>query len=429
MKKSILIALFTISAFTFPVHAEEKTLVLDIEDSVKLAVENNISVLQGKIALDQAKRHKDHSWNSASPSLSVSAGASKSNKDFNDNYTAHIQGKVSISLSGNLYTDIRNAALSYEQGQLTYENTVRTVEMNVRNAFYNLLYQKDFTALKKSALETSRRQYEQNLAKYRQGAISQIDVLSSQVDYEKKKPAVEAAQISYDNALANFKQSLGIEQERQIELKGSLDEITSISEISITGIESKAPALMELEKKLEIAKNKVTANRFSAYGPVISAGWTYQPSISKSAKADKPTDPSDTGSLSLSVTLPLDGLLPWSVRADNIQNAKDEVKNLELQIQDKKTSIAVSTEGSLRKINQSISTLKSLKASISLARQSFQMTQEAYNRGSRDLLTLRAAADSLQEAELNLKSEAYNLMSEILSLENMTGIPFGTIIK
>ena len=72
----------------------------------------------------------------------------------------------------------------------------------------------------------------------------------------------------------------------------------------------------------------------------------------------------DNGSLSLSVTLPLDGFLPWSKKADAVSAAKDSIANYELQIADKKTSLAVSAQSGLKKIEQSISAIQSLKASV-----------------------------------------------------------------
>lgn len=397
---------------------------LSIQDAVDLALKNNVQIKQSQIQLDAAKRSKKNSWNSASPSLTASGGLSKANKNFSENYSAYVQGSVNVTLSTNLYTDIKNAALKYQAGLISYETACRSVEMKVRNAFYNLLYQADNINLQKTNAETARQTYETNRRKYGQGAISQLDVLSSQVNYETQLPALQSAQISYDADLAAFKQTLGIEQDAQISLEGSLDAFSDLQAVSVEGIESQSLELLALEKNLEIARNSLLDKRFSAYGPTISAGWNYRPTWSNTTSGMN-----ETGGLSLSVTLPLDGFLPWSKKADAVSAAKDSIANYELQIADKKTSLAVSAQSGVKKIEQSISAIQTLKSSVSLAEQSYRMTQEAYNRGSRNWTELLNARTSLEKARLNLKQQAYNLASSILNLENTLGVPFGTLIS
>ena len=416
-------ALATIFSLILAAQSAEP-LSLTIQNAVDLALKNNVQIKQSKIQLDAAKRAKMTAWNSASPSITASGGLSKTNKDFPQNYSAYVQGSVNVTLSTNLYTDIKNAALKYQAGLISYESACRSVELSVRTAFYNLLYQTDNIEMQKSNADTARQTYETNRRKYGQGAISQLDVLSSQVNYETQIPALQSAELSYDNDLAAFKQILGLEQSEQIKLVGSLDQIAAIKKVSVEGIESKSLELAALEKNLEIAQNSLLASRFSAYGPTVSAGWNYRPTWSNASD-----EMNETGGLSLSVTLPLDGFLPWSKKADNISAAKDTIANYQLQIADKKTSLEVSAQSGAKRIEQLISSIQSLKASVSLAEQSYSMTQEAYNRGSRNWTELLNARNSLEKARLNLKQQAYNLASSILTLENTLGVPFGTLLN
>jgi len=206
IKRAALCSLIaTILSFSAAAQTKQtESLSLTIQEAVDLALKNNVQIKQSKIQLDAAKRNKNTSWNSVSPSLTASAGLSKPNKNFSENYSAYIQGGISLTLSTNLYTNIKDASLKYQAGEISYEAACRSVELNVRTAFYNLLYQTDNIALKKSSVETARQSYETNRRKYGQGAISQLDVLSSQVNYETQIPALQSAEISYENDLATF---------------------------------------------------------------------------------------------------------------------------------------------------------------------------------------------------------------------------------
>ncbi len=420
------------SAFSAEDNSETKreTLRLTVQESVAQALENNISIKRQEITLDAAKRENKTSWNSVSPSLSLSGSYGKSNRDFDKNYSASITGSISATLSTNLYTDIKGAKLKYEKGELDYENAKRSVELSVRKTFYNLLFLKESIDLQKTNFDTAKQQYETNLRKYNQGAISQLDVLSSQVNYETQIPEMQEAQINYDSALADFKQTLGISQDKGLVLDGSLDEFIKIKYVSTEGVETYYSDLAVLEKNIEIAKNSLLANRFSAYGPTLKAGWTYSENWAKNASTGyTATGPTENGGLKLSVTIPLDGILPWSKGANNVASANDSIKDLNLQLEDKKTTLQVNTETGIKKIEKTISSIESLEASVRLAEKTYSMTQEAYNRGTRNYTELQTAGTSLEKARLNLKQQANNLAAAILDLENTLGLPFGSLIN
>ena len=62
-----------------------------------------------------------------------------------------------------------------------------------------------------------------------------------------------------------------------------------------------------------------------------------------------------------------------------------------------------------------------------MAQKSYDMTAEAYNRGTKDLLTLQNANTSLLNAQVSLKSETLTLIKAILNLENTIGVDFGSL--
>ncbi len=402
------------------------TKVLTVSDAVKLAKANNISIKESQITVNTKKRAKDHSWNSISPSLSVVGGATSPNdKDtYNYNYEGYMEATVSFSFSPSLFSSMKTAELNYESGLISYDSACRSVELSVRTAFYGLLYEKEDIALEKRNLDTAKKQYEVNLEKYKNGSVSQLDVLSSQVSYEELKPTLKSAQVTWENDMASFKQLIGYSQDQSVELSGSLEDAADFKTISQDDIVSQSLSVKAAEKNLEIEKATLAADRLSAYGPSLSASWTYYPAVT-----DKSSEPTDSGALSVYVTIPLSSYLPWSSDADTIADAKDSVKNLELELADEKTNVKIETQSYLRQINQELSSIKSLRANIDLAKKTYTMTKEAYNLGTKDLLDLQDASDSLLSAQVSLQSEFYTLISAVLNLENTIGVPFGTLGK
>lgn len=428
MKKAYFLLILVFIGVLPMVFAEENAeeiKVLTLEDAVQYAAENNIQVKTQALTIDTLKNARTNSWNSISPTARVSGGLEE---DFDKNTSKlSVSGTVSIGLSSNVYTAIRAAQLHYEQGLISYEQACREVEKEVRTAFYRLLYGKEYLALQKKSLDTKKAQYDNNLERFRNGQISELDVMTSRVSYEAQKPVVEQAETVLVNNLASFKQVIGIDQRVRIRLEGSLDDVLSVTGVSFDSLPKRdvpAPDVQSAEKAVEIAENALLSYRFSAYGPTVSASYTF--GKVKNSGAD---DLTTQNSLSVGVNIPLDGYLPWSSSAVNIYAQKNSLEAAKLSLENTKTSLAVQTEQYLRNINLAVSQTASLKANVELAETTYEMTETAYNYGKTDFLDLMSANDAVLNANVSLKNQAYSLISAILELEYLLGIPFGTIGK
>lgn len=420
LKKKIFVLFFSIVAFAF---ADENTIELSLEDAVKSALKNNISIKQSEINLDAKKRESDYSWNSISPSISGTGRYSKNIPGSSDDKASLSAGiSLNAALSPSVYTSAKNAELSYSQQQLSYQNDLRSVELDVRKNYYSLLYKIEEISLKEKSLETSKKQYESNLAKYKRGTLSRLDVLSAQVSYQNDQLELKSLNAEMENSIASFKQLVGIPQETKISLSGSFENILNLKNISIEGMELNSFSIESLQKQIDSAKNSLLASRFTAYGPSLSASYSYNYS-----SIDGGSNWDDNGTLSLQASIPLDGFLPWSSGSLNVQSKKDSVKSLELELEDAKVSLEVNISTLMNKINQCLENISLRKSSIDLAQTTYEMTLESYSHGTKDLLSLQTASDNLLSAKVNLISEAYNLICAVLDLENAAGIPFGTL--
>lgn len=420
LKKKIFVLFFSIAAFAF---ADENTIELSLEDAVKSALKNNVSIKQSEINLDEKKRESTYSWNSISPSISGTGRYSKNIPSSSDDKASLSAGiSLNATLSPSVYTSAKNAELSYSQQQLSYQNDLRSVELDVRKNYYSLLYKIEEISLKEKSLETSKNQYESNLAKYKRGTLSRLDVLSAQVSYQNDQFELKSLNAEMENSIASFKQLVGLPQNAKISLSGSFENILNLKNISIEGMELNSFSIESLQKQIDSAKNSLLASRFTAYGPSLSASYSYNYS-----SIDGGSNWDDNGTLSLQASIPLDGFLPWSSGSLNVQSKKDSVKSLELELEDAKVSLEVNISTLMNKINQCLENISLRKSSIELAQTTYEMTLESYSHGTKDLLSLQTASDNLLSAKVNLISEAYNLICAVLDLENAAGIPFGTL--
>ena len=340
---------------------EKETKVITVEDAVSLALENNISIKRNQITLETLELKNKYSWNSVSPSISASANYNQPlGNGKNDNYSLNASGSVSIRLSPSVYTSIQSAKLNYEMGKISYEQAVKSVELEVRNAFYQMLYAKENLSLLERNLETAKQRYNLNLEKYQKGQLSELDLLSAQYSYESLIPNIEASQITMENNMSTFKQLLGLNQTESIELSGSLDDFLSSFDFTLSFDINEIPSMKNLNYQIESAKNQLLATRFSAYGPSLSFGFS-------AGKDLKNTDSDFTFSLSAGVSIPLDGFLPWSSGALSIANQKATLEDLKLQLENQKTTLEIQIQNSTKKIMQAQSQLELLEKNVDLA--------------------------------------------------------------
>jgi outer membrane protein TolC len=420
--------IFAFTAFLFcfaVIFAQESVINLTVEQAVNLALENNVSVKTSELSLKLKKKQKNSSWNSVSPSASVN-GSFSDNLE-NDTKTTSVSGTLGITISPSVYSSVKTAVLAYEAGELSYDETKRSVELNVRKSFYNLLYQKEKLAAQEKSLETAQQTYDANLAKYNRGQLSELDLLSSQYNLESKKPNIISLKNTYTNDIASFKQTLGIGLSQEIMLEGDFDDVInnlSLDESILSGNLDDLPSVKSAQNSVDSAKASLLASRFSAYGPSLTASYTYG-----KTKTDGTSELSTSNNLSLGVRIPLDGFLPWSSGALSVASQKEKLEELKLKLDDEKTSAAINVRNSYNTILQAQSQLATLEKNVVLMQRTYDMTRIAYNNGSKDLLTLQTAEDNLLSAKTALQQQEYTLITNVLNLESTLGVPFGTFSK
>ena len=425
--KQILFLFILFSVFSWNIFSAEngelsKEKILTLEECISLAKENNLSIKVHKNTLNDLKRKNETSWNSVSPSIK---GDAAFQDDFiNKTESFAISGSLGLTLSTNLYSTIKGAKLNYENGLLTYNQAVKQIEMSVWKTFYDLIYKTEYFSFQSQNLLTAKKNYEQNLEKFKNGKISELDVMSSRVSYEQKKPVLEEARIDLTNNLELFKNIIGVDFDDEIKLDGSLDFLLELKDIKLPPKENPSPDVQAAKFAVEIAENNLLAQRFSSYSPVITGTYKYGQTLNIDNSLWN-----ETSSLSVGVSIPLDSYLPWSSSAVSINSKKESLESAKLNLEDAEKSIRVNTENALRKINQIISMLEVSKETVALAKKTYEMTETAYNYGKTDFLTLQNASDNVLNAEVSLKNQAKTLMETLLDTEYLLGLEFGTILK
>lgn len=435
MKRYIITLLIAELLFS-SLFAKEITITAD--NAVELALQNHIDIQTAQISLEQNRRSYAHSWNNVLPDVSATGTASETRTySSSDTDKAGLKAGVSASLSLDfgLADKIKQLKAEYNSGKISYDNTVRSTQTAVLQSFYNLLYLKEKVEAAKSTCESYQRQYDQILAKAKRGVSNELDLLTAQVNLETSKPDADSAENTYLNELVSFLNTIGlsVEPDTTVILDGSLDYADKLGEINKTQIietcESTSSEVLQLEEKIKAAKYSKKSTASQLYLPSVNVAASAYPYNWQNEKITDNTSNTPNWTVSLGLSLPLSSWIPGSSSKDSVAKIDDTIKTYELQLENTKKSVRTKVIEKLKNIELSQKTLEARKMNVELAEKSYQMTEDAYNRGTKDLLTLQNSLDTLQNAKLQLSAEQYTLISNVLDLENTLSLPSGSLFN
>lgn len=423
------------------------SITLTVDQAVEYANQNSKTLKSSAIDLEMKKRANDYKWNQLLPSVSLSATMSRSNEytdptaaigemltplmqamgqsgfpasevTESDHWTAVGNIGISWNFSFALIDGFRLIKKQYEAGQITWDQTVRQNELQIRKLFYGLLLQQEGLTLQQRSLENARLRAQQAQVNYRNGLIPELALLQAQVAYENQRPSIMKQEQAMKQQLDLFGFLLGLPAGTSITLEGAIEptfvELDTDQLISLYA--QNHPDILSLQKNLEILNLNLSIQNMQSYTPALALSWGFQPVV-----ADITSNWLDTymdkGAFSVTLAWNLTNLLPFSANRQAARDTKDNIRKLELSLETliEKTELDIRTQ--VDALAQSRAAIEASAGNIQLAQRSYDMTLVAYRNGTTELLDLRDAENQLNQAKLGLATEKFNYLSGLMDLE------------
>ena len=423
------------------------SITLTVDQAVEYANQNSKTLKSSAIDLEMKKRANDYKWNQLLPSVNLSATMSRSNEytdptaaigemltplmqamgqsgfpasevTESDHWTAVGNIGISWNFSFALIDGFRLIKKQYEAGQITWDQTVRQNELQIRKLFYGLLLQQEGLTLQQRSLENARLRAQQAQVNYRNGLIPELALLQAQVAYENQRPSILKQEQAMKQQLDLFGFLLGLPAGTSITLDGAIEptfvELDTDQLISLYA--QNHPDILSLQKNLEILNLNLSVQNMQAYTPALALSWGLQPVV-----ADITSNWLDTymdkGAFSVTLAWNLTNLLPFSANRQAARDTKDNIRKLELSLETliEKTELDIRTQ--VDALAQSRAAIEASAGNIQLAQRSYDMTLVAYRNGTTELLDLRDAENQLNQAKLGLANEKFNYLSGLMDLE------------
>ncbi|MFO7848668.1 MAG: TolC family protein, partial [Spirochaetia bacterium] len=334
--------------------------------------------------------------------------------------------EFSLNLNVALVKAIESTRKAWQAEEISYKQAEAELEKDVRKSFYNLLLMQEERKLQVERIETARERYEQAQINYENGLVPELTVLNAEVAYENQKPALEAMDLRYRQALQGFKMNLGIDLRREISLEGSIEAepVQLDAEELVNRYIGRRYDVRSMIANIKTMEDQYTANKLRAVTPTVSLGLNFDPSFQGDPWSDPwfsdiPEDWNQrSGMFRFTISMSLDGLLPFSETQVGLRELEDNIRKTRIGMQQALRGAEMEIWNTVDQIEKSRDTLETLQLNVRRAEKAYEMAEEAYNVGSEELLEVKDAQDELQKAQFEVLKEKYNYVSALLDLEH-----------
>jgi len=312
---------------------------------------------------------------------------------------------------------LRGAKHTAKQADATLANSAQNLILRVAQDYFNVLLAEDnlrFALAEKAAYAS---QLHQAKERFSVGVNAITDVYNAQASYDSSVANVIASQ----NTLRNNQEAL-----RQItgrvypELEGlKIDvplnpPVPNDMEQWVASSEKNNTNLLSYVYAMETAREQIKINK-SGHLPTVSVVGTYSRA---STGADNGPGQTDDRAIGLQLSMPIfsGGLVNSQVRQakDNFQTADENRENAYRQA-------TVSTRQYYNNVISGISQIQADQATILSSQSSLESTQESYKVGTRTIVDVLNAEQTLYQSKSTYASDVYNYIINTLQLKYYAG--------
>ena len=397
----------------------------NLSDSIDHAMSKNLVLKQKKIDLDQRQMARDQSWNLLLPDLNADLGVSKDLSDNPDPWSYSGNFGLSFNIKASLPYQFRNLQYLLELELISFERFKQSYIRNIKDFFYQILLVKERISLAKDNLKLIEMQYEKVNVLYNAGLSSDLDLMAVKVNLANSRSNILSLENDYTSKLFQLKYLTGLNPEDELFLTGQItlpDDMLPVTELS--GFITKTLDLQTLQKENLILKNDRKISVLQTWEPSFNFGYSYSPELNLPLEDGFLND--DTwlarGSTSISVSLPLNSLLPGSANKLVLESIDARTKKNELAIDQLLYTSYMELSNLINKLEGISKALDARVLAAEFSSEAYDYTFNSYNTGGVDILDLQSSKSDLQEAKVSVLTETYNYISAILDLEYLLGI-------
>ena len=424
MKKTFLLMAALVS---LGVHAQKQW---TLEDCINYAMENNIDLQQIRLTQKSAAEDVKQSKAALLPTVTASTNQGVNYDPWDDfatdkvsyNGTYTVNAQWTVWNGGQNTNQLKLNKLKEQDSELTVLESSNSVQEAIAKLYVQILYQKEAIEVNRQSLETSKKNEERGQQMVEVGQMSKADL----AQLTAQRASSEYNVVEAETQLSNYKLQL----KRLLQLTGVMEFDIASTAASDNQALTEVPALQEvyetaLLQRPEIQSAQLGIESSKLQLKIAKAGW--MPSVNMTGNVGTSTFTSSSNSwgkqmktnfgtsAGVGITLPLfDGRKTKT----NVQKALIAQEQAQLTLKNEQDNLFETIEGYWLNAINNQQKFRSAVASVDSEQESYDLLQEQFNLGMKNIVELLAGKDKLLQAQQN------KLQSKYLTILNLQLLKF-----
>ena len=413
-----------------------------LQQCIDYAMQNNITLKKSRLSQQSATEDVQSSKAQLLPSLSASTNQSLGYRPWQDTGTTTVtngqvntkvnktyyNGNYGVNASWTVWNGNKNRntvklnQLSEQQAELSTQETANSIQEKIAQLYVQLLYLTEAISVNEASLETSRATEERGRQMLEVGKMSKADVAQLSAQRATDEYNLVEAKTQLANYRMQLKQLLEITGEEQFDIVvPETTEAQALAEIpGLQSVYEKA-----LATRPEIANAQLAIKSSDVSLAIAKAG--KMPTVSMTGGLGTSTNSLSNnnwgnqlkynfdGSLGASLSIPL---FDQRQTRTNVNKARLQQEQALLDLQDQQKQLYQTIEGFWLDAQTNQQKFRAAKQTVESEQQSYDLLQEQFRLGLKNIVELMTGKDKLLTAQQN------QLQSKYMTILNLQMLKF-----
>lgn len=351
---------------------------------------------------------------------------SKTGQIKNETYS----NKLYLSVEQPLFTynktkmELQELEWAFENAKMNYAIQQLNIEKNVTQQYYQVYQDQKNLMIAKDEFKNQEKNYKLIKDKVEAGLLKAEELFQAEVNHATSRSDLYNKTISFENSKDNFKQTLGIDLDRDFVLLANV-EIDSINVDMKTAVNYGLTQRMELRQK-EIATEQalfelIKTKSLNEFKGSISASFGL---LGQNEKAgDMFKNPEDDQVVSVKLNIPV---WDWGAKRSRIKASEASIESTKIDANEEKKTIEINIRKICRNIPNLLTQIDIACQNEKNAERTYELNLEKYKTGNLTGMELQQFQNQLTQKKQALTNSIISYKLELLNLKVQTLWDFRT---
>lgn len=416
-----------------------------MQQCIDYAMQNNITLQKAKLQQLSAKEDVKGSKAQLFPSLSASTNHSLGYRPWQDTGTATVtNGQVNTKVNKSYYNGsyglnaswtvwngnknrntVRLNELSEQQAELSTQETANSIQEKIAQLYVQILYLTEAIKVDEASLETSRKNEERGQQMVEVGKISKADLAQLTSQRASDEYNIVEARSQVANYMLQLRQLLELTDDEPFDIvippttnEQALADIPTLRSVYEAALSTR-PEIANAQLAIKSSDVSIAIAKAGKMPTVSMTGGlgTSTNSLSNNSWGKQLKFNFD-GSIGATVSLPL---IDQRQAKTNLNKARLQQSQAQLDLQDHQKQLYQTIEGYWLDATTNQQKFRAATATVESEQQSYDLLQEQFRLGLKNIIELMTGKDKLLTAQQNLLQSKYMTILNLQMLKFYKG--------